>query len=141
MEAKCEEVKEAKRVVVRELEGHKSQLVAAENTQETPQEKEAIFMNQRGLLDINMEQIVAECKSLSDKLARDTRLKDKLVQALKRNELQLKQARDSFANTQQQHIKTQSKRDSVPDGNCLLQRRRDLEKLKRSLISKAGCVC
>uniref|UniRef100_A0A671SM86 Uncharacterized protein n=1 Tax=Sinocyclocheilus anshuiensis TaxID=1608454 RepID=A0A671SM86_9TELE len=34
MEAKCEEVKEAKREVVRELEGHKSWLVAAENIQD-----------------------------------------------------------------------------------------------------------
>lgn len=55
-----------------------------------------------------MEQIVAECKSLRDKLSRDTRLKDKLMQALKRNELQLKQARDALANTQQQHERTQA---------------------------------
>ncbi|XP_016406202.1 coiled-coil domain-containing protein 146 [Sinocyclocheilus rhinocerous] len=147
MEAKCEEVKEAKREVVRELEGHKSQLVAAENKQDRllkelqmTKEKEAMFMDQRGLLDINMEQIVAECKSLRDKLARDTRLKDKLMRALKRNELQLKQARDSLANTQQQHERTQAQRETVPEGDCLLQRRRDLEKevenLKRSWISK-----
>lgn len=147
MEAKCEEVKEAKREVVRELEGHKSQLVVAENKQDRllkelqmTKEKEAMFMDQSGLLDINMEQIVAECKSLRDKLARDTRLKDKLMRALKRNELQLKQARDSLANTQQQHERTQAQRETVPEGDCLLQRRRDLEKevenLKRSWISK-----
>lgn len=65
-------------------------------------------MDYRGLLDINMEQIVAECKSLRDKLTRDTRLKDKLMQALKRNEMQLKQARDALANTQQQHERTQA---------------------------------
>ncbi|KAK2892683.1 hypothetical protein Q8A67_012671 [Cirrhinus molitorella] len=147
MEAKCDKVKEAKREVVRELEGYKSQLVAAENKQDRllkelqmTKEKEAMFMDQRGLLDINMEQVVAECKSLRDKLARDTRLKDKLMRALKRNELQLKQARDSLANTQQQHERTQAQRETVPDGDCLLQRRKDLEKevenLKRSLISK-----
>lgn len=67
-----------------------------------------IVLDYRGLLDINMEQIVAECKSLRDKLARDTRLKDKLMQVLKRNELQLKQARDSLADTQQQHERTQA---------------------------------
>lgn len=67
-----------------------------------------IVLDYRGLLDINMEQIVAECKSLRDKLARDTRLKDKLMRALKRNELQLKQTRDSLANTQQQHERTQA---------------------------------
>ncbi|XP_058628697.1 coiled-coil domain-containing protein 146 isoform X2 [Onychostoma macrolepis] len=147
MEAKCEEVKEAKREVVRELEGHKSQLVVAENKQDRflkelqmTKEKEAMFMDQRGLLDINMEQIVAEWKSLRDKLARDTRLKDKLMRALKRNELQLKQARDSLANSQQQHERTQAQRETVPEGDCLLQRRRDLEKevenLNRSWISK-----
>uniref|UniRef100_A0A8C1BD99 Uncharacterized protein n=2 Tax=Cyprinus carpio TaxID=7962 RepID=A0A8C1BD99_CYPCA len=53
METKCKEVKEAKRVVVREMEGHKSQLVAAENKQDRllkelqmTKEKEAIFMDQ-----------------------------------------------------------------------------------------------
>ncbi|XP_067248185.1 coiled-coil domain-containing protein 146 isoform X1 [Chanodichthys erythropterus] len=145
--AKCEKVKEAKKEVARELEGHKAQLVAAENRKDRllkelqmTKEKEAIFMDQRGLLDINMEQTVAECKSLRDKLARDTRLKDKLMQALKRNELQLKQARDALANTQQQHERTQAQRETVPEGDSLLQRRRDLEKevenLQRSLISK-----
>lgn len=147
VKAKCENVKEAKREVVREVEGHKAQLVAAENRRDRllnelqmTKEKEAIFMDQRGLLDISMEQIVAECKSLRDKLARDTRIKDKLMQALKRNELQLKQARDALANTQQQHERTQAQRDTVPEGDSLLQRRRDLEKevenLKRSLINK-----
>ncbi|XP_073694205.1 coiled-coil domain-containing protein 146 [Garra rufa] len=147
MEAKCNMVKEAKREMVRELEGHKSQLVAAENKQDRllkemqmTKEKEAMFMDQRGLLDINMEQVVSECKSLRDKLARDTRLKDKLMRALKRNELQLKQARDSLANTQQQHERTQAQRETVPAGDCLLQRRRDLEKevenLNHSFISK-----
>ncbi|XP_043092918.1 coiled-coil domain-containing protein 146 [Puntigrus tetrazona] len=147
MEAKCEEVKGAKREVIREIEGQKSQLVAAENKQDRflkelqmAKEKEAMFMDQRGLLDINMEQNVTECKSLRDKLARDTRLKDKLMRALKRNELQLKQARDSLANTQQQHERMQAQRETVPEGHCLLQRRRDLEKevenLKRSWISK-----
>ncbi len=67
-----------------------------------------IVLDYRGLLDINMEQIVAEYKSLRDKLAQDTRLKDKLMRALKRNELQLKQARDSLANTQQQQERTQA---------------------------------
>ncbi len=54
MEAKCEEVKEAKREIVRELEGHKSQLMAAENKQDRflnelqmTKEKEAMFMDQR----------------------------------------------------------------------------------------------
>lgn len=54
MEAKCEEVKEAKREVLRELEGHKSQLVVAENKQDRllkelqmTKEKEAMFMDQR----------------------------------------------------------------------------------------------
>lgn len=54
MEAKCEVVKEAKREVVRELEGHKSQQVAAENKQDRllkelqmTKEKEAMFMDQR----------------------------------------------------------------------------------------------
>lgn len=53
METKCKEVKEAKRVVVREMEDHKSQLVAAENKQDRllkelqmTKEKEAIFMDQ-----------------------------------------------------------------------------------------------
>ncbi|KAK7149548.1 hypothetical protein R3I94_009007 [Phoxinus phoxinus] len=147
MKAKCENVKEVQREVVRELVGHKAQLVAAENRQDRllnelqmTKEKEAIFMDQRGLLDINMEQIVAECKSLRDKLAQNTRLKDKLMQVLKRNELQLKQARDSLADTQQQHERTQAQRDTVPEGDSLLQKRKDLEKevenLKRSLISK-----
>ncbi len=54
MEAKCEDVKEAKREMVRELEGHKSQLMAAENKQDRflnelqmTKEKEAMFMDQR----------------------------------------------------------------------------------------------
>ncbi|XP_077090353.1 coiled-coil domain-containing protein 146 isoform X2 [Siphateles boraxobius] len=147
MKAKCENVKEVLREVERELVGHKAQLVAAENRQDRllnelqmTKEKEAIFIDQSGLLDINMEQIVAECKYLRDKLARDTRLKDKLMQVLKRNELQLKQARDSLADTQQQHERTQAQRDTVPEGDSLLQKRKDLEKevenLKRSLISK-----
>ncbi|XP_056093282.1 coiled-coil domain-containing protein 146 [Rhinichthys klamathensis goyatoka] len=147
MKAKCENLKEVQREVVRELVGLKAQLVAAENRQDRllnelqmTKEKEAIFMDQRGLLDINMEQIVAECKSLRDKLSRDTRLKDKLMQVLKRNELQLKQARDSLADTQQQQERTQAQRDTVPEGDSLLQKRKDLEEeveiLKRSLISK-----
>lgn len=55
-----------------------------------------------------MEQIVAEFMSLRDKLVRDTRLKDKLMLALKRNELQLKQARDALSNTQLQHERIQA---------------------------------
>lgn len=62
MEAKCEEVKEAKREVVRELEGHKSQLVAAENKQDRflkelqmTKEKEAMFMDQRLEEDICLQ--------------------------------------------------------------------------------------
>lgn len=54
MNEKCEKVKEAKRQVVRELEGHKAQLVAAENRKDRLlkelqmiKEKEAIFMDQR----------------------------------------------------------------------------------------------
>ncbi|CAM4566038.1 unnamed protein product [Leuciscus chuanchicus] len=147
MKAKCENVKEVQREVVRELAGHKAQLVAAENRQDRllselqmTKEKEAIFMDERGLLEIKMEEIVAECKSLHDKLARDTRLKDKLMQILKRNELQLKHASDSLAETQQQRERTQAQRDTVPEGDSLLQKRKDLEmeveNLKRSLISK-----
>lgn len=67
-----------------------------------------MVLDYRGLLDINMEQIVAECKSLRDKLARDTRVKDRLVRVLKRNELQLTQANDSLIHTQQQHARTQA---------------------------------
>lgn len=54
MKAKCENVKEVQREVVRELVGHKAQLVAAENRQDRllnelqmTKEKEAIFMDQR----------------------------------------------------------------------------------------------
>ncbi|XP_073802784.1 coiled-coil domain-containing protein 146 isoform X4 [Danio rerio] len=115
LEAKCEKVKEAIKEVVREQEGHKAQLVTAENKQDRlltdlqmAKAKEAAFMDQRGLLEISMEQIVAEFISLRDKLARDTRLKDKLMLALKRNELQLKQARDALTNTQQQHERIQA---------------------------------
>ncbi|XP_057180604.1 coiled-coil domain-containing protein 146 isoform X1 [Triplophysa rosa] len=144
---KCEKVKEAQREVLRELDGYKAQLMAAQSKQERllkelqmTKEKEAIFMDQRGLLEINMEQIVADCKSLRDKQARDTRLKDRLVRVLKRNELQLIQASDALIHTQQQHARTQAQRDEVPDGDCFLQKRRDLEKevedLKRSLIIK-----
>lgn len=147
LEAKCEKVKEAIKEVVREQEGHKAQLVTAENKQDRlltdlqmAKAKEAAFMDQRGLLEISMEQIVAEFISLRDKLARDTRLKDKLMLALKRNELQLKQARDALTNTQQQHERIQAQKETVSEADILLERRKDLEKevenLKRSLISE-----
>ncbi|KAG1953245.1 coiled-coil domain-containing protein [Pimephales promelas] len=147
IKAKCENLKEDQREVVQELVGLKAQLVAAENRQDRllnelqiTKGKEAIFMDRRALLKIEMEQIVAKCLSLRDKLSRDTQLKDKLMQVLKRNELQLKQARDSLADTQQKHEKTKAQRDTVPKGDSLLQKRKDLEKevenLKRSLISK-----
>ncbi len=61
-EAKCEEVKEAKGEMVRELEGHKSQLMAAENKQDRflnelqmTKEKEAMFMDQRLEEDICLQ--------------------------------------------------------------------------------------
>ncbi|XP_051543840.1 coiled-coil domain-containing protein 146 [Myxocyprinus asiaticus] len=147
MEARSKEVMDAKREVARELESHRAQLVAAQTEHDRllkelqmTKEKEAILMDQRGLLDINLEQIVSECKSLHDKLGRDTRVKDKLMRSLKWNELQLNQARDSLAHTQQLHDRTQAQRDLIPEGNYLLQRRMDLENevenLKRSLISK-----
>ncbi|NP_001076522.1 coiled-coil domain-containing protein 146 [Danio rerio] len=166
LEAKCEKVKEAIKEVVREQEGHKAQLVTAENKQDRlltdlqmAKAKEAAFMDQRslfqhfcninakhiqihlvGLLEISMEQIVAEFISLRDKLARDTRLKDKLMLALKRNELQLKQARDALTNTQQQHERIQAQKETVSEADILLERRKDLEKevenLKRNLISE-----
>lgn len=54
LEAKCEEVKEATKEVVREQEGHKAQLVTAENKQDRlltdlqmAEAKEAAFMDQR----------------------------------------------------------------------------------------------
>lgn len=54
MKAKCENVKEVQREVVRELVGHKDQLVTAENRQDRllnelqmTKEKEAIFMDHR----------------------------------------------------------------------------------------------
>lgn len=54
VKAKCENVKEAKMEVEREVEGHKAQLVAAENRRDRllkelqmTNEKEAIFMDQR----------------------------------------------------------------------------------------------
>nr|XP_055046099.1 coiled-coil domain-containing protein 146 [Misgurnus anguillicaudatus] len=147
VEAKYEKVKEAKGEVLRELEVYRAQLMAAQNKQERllielqmTKEKEAIFMDQRGQLDIDMEQIVAQYVSLRDKLTRDTRVKDRLLRALKRNELQLKHARDDLILTQQQLERTQAQRDAVPDGDCLLQKRKDLENevenLKRSLIIK-----
>lgn len=67
-----------------------------------------MVLDYRGLLEINMEQIAADCKSMRDKLARDTRLKDRLVRVLKRYELQLIQASDALIHTQQQHARTQA---------------------------------
>lgn len=67
-----------------------------------------MVLDYRGLLEINTEQIAAECKSLRDKLARDTRVKDRLVRVLKRNELQMTQASDALIHTQQQHARTQN---------------------------------
>lgn len=103
-----------------------------------------IVLDYRGLLDINMEQVVAECKSLRDKLARDTRLKVKLMQALKRNELQLKQARDSLANTQQQHERTQAQ--VTQNSSSFLYPHLDADAIfthspkKNAIIKKSHCI-
>ncbi|TRZ00697.1 hypothetical protein DNTS_025543 [Danionella cerebrum] len=147
IEKEVEQLKEAKTVAIREWESYKAQRVSAENKQDrlltdlqVAKAKEAVFMDQRGLLEINMEQVTSESLSLREKLARDVQLKDKLMRVLKRNELQLKKAGEALDKIQQQYELTKAQKETVPEADILLQRRRDLEKevenLQRSLVGQ-----
>uniref|UniRef100_A0AAR2LVG5 Cilia- and flagella-associated protein 58 central coiled coil domain-containing protein n=1 Tax=Pygocentrus nattereri TaxID=42514 RepID=A0AAR2LVG5_PYGNA len=114
-QARCRQLEEERRAVVRELEGHRAHLEAAQRESslllkevEMTKEKETILLGQRGVLDINMNHTVVERMSLHENLARKVREKDRLLRALKKVQLQLKVAKDSVTHTQELYNKTKS---------------------------------
>uniref|UniRef100_A0AAR2K0U3 Cilia- and flagella-associated protein 58 central coiled coil domain-containing protein n=1 Tax=Pygocentrus nattereri TaxID=42514 RepID=A0AAR2K0U3_PYGNA len=121
-QARCRQLEEERRAVVRELEGHRAHLEAAQRESslllkevEMTKEKETILLGQRGVLDINMNHTVVERMSLHENLARKVREKDRLLRALKKVQLQLKVAKDSVTHTQELYNKTKSQM----TGSCL----------------------
>ncbi|XP_066523179.1 coiled-coil domain-containing protein 146 [Hoplias malabaricus] len=150
-QAQCRQLEEERRTVVRELEGGRVHLEAAQRENnilikelEMTKEKEAILLEQRGLMDINMNHTMVEKNSLHEKLARKMREKDRLLRSLKKMQLQLKVAEDALSHTQELYDQIKSQRDVMPKGNDLQKKIKDLQKeidhLKLSLAQQQSVV-
>ncbi|KAJ8382048.1 hypothetical protein SKAU_G00028260 [Synaphobranchus kaupii] len=145
LQAKKEALEDEQKEVLNELEKRRVDLEAAEREQNTllkdkdiVQEKEAILMGQRGMLDINISHINLEKKTQHENLMRNQKEKDRQLHSLKNMELKLKLASDSLGDTQFQHNKIKSQRDAMPQRDEALQRRNELQKevehLRRNLM-------
>ncbi|XP_064199499.1 coiled-coil domain-containing protein 146 isoform X2 [Anguilla rostrata] len=145
LQARKEALEEEQKEVLNELEKRRVELEAGEREQNTllkdkdvVQEKEAILMGQRGMLDINISHINLEKKTLQDNLMRNQKEKDRQLHSLKHMELKLKMVTDSLADTQFQFNKIKSQRDAMPQRDEALQRRNELQKevehLRRNLM-------
>ncbi|KAL6473628.1 hypothetical protein MHYP_G00171890 [Metynnis hypsauchen] len=150
-QARCRQLEEERRAVVRELEGRRAHLEAAQRESslllkelEMTKEKEIIFLGQRGVLDINMNHTVVERMSLHENIARKVREKDRLLRALKKMQLQLKVAKDSVTHTQELYNKTKSQSDIMPKNDDLQQKIKDLQsevdKLKLTLAHEQSVM-
>ncbi|KAI1888504.1 hypothetical protein AGOR_G00185840 [Albula goreensis] len=145
MQVKKEELEQERKEVLAELEKRRRELEAAEREQnmlqkdkDAIQEKEAIMMGQRGMLDINLSHISLERKTLQEHLMRNQKDKDRQLHSLKNMELKLKMGTDSLGDTQFQYNKIKSQRDAMPSGEEDLLRRNELQKevehLRRNLM-------
>ncbi|XP_061107475.1 coiled-coil domain-containing protein 146 isoform X2 [Conger conger] len=145
LQAKKEALEEERKEVLSELEKRRVELEAAERDQSTllkdrdvVQEKEAILMGQRAMLDINISHFNMEKKSSQDHLMRNLKEKDRQLHSLRHVEMKLKMVTDSLGDTQFQHNKVKSQRDAMPPRDEALQRRNELQKevehLRRNLM-------
>uniref|UniRef100_A0A3P8ZVE5 Coiled-coil domain containing 146 n=1 Tax=Esox lucius TaxID=8010 RepID=A0A3P8ZVE5_ESOLU len=150
-EAHCRSLEEEKREVMREVEGRRAHVEAAEREhsmlqteQNMAKEKEVLLLGQRGMLDINIGQCIVEKKSVHKRLAWNQREHDRQLRELKKVELQLRVAQEALVPTQQLHDQTRSTWDALPKGDGILNRRQELqlevEKLKRNWIDQRSAT-
>ncbi|KAI4897828.1 hypothetical protein NFI96_007263 [Prochilodus magdalenae] len=133
-QARCRQLEEESRTMVRELEGRRAQLEVAQKEGNVllkelgmTKEKEAILLEKRGMLDISMNHTMVERKSLHENLAQQVREKDRLLRELKKLQLQLKVARDALTHTQELYNETKSQRDTIPKNDDLQHKIKDLQ--------------
>ncbi|XP_046879129.1 coiled-coil domain-containing protein 146 [Hypomesus transpacificus] len=147
-EARSRALEEERREVMRELDGRRTLLEAADREhnmllkeQDMNKEKEALLMGQRGVQELNLSHISVERKNVHDSHSRKLRERDRQIRGLKKMEQQLKLANDTLAHTQVLYNKTKCERDALPRGDSNLQRRLELQKevetLKQKLIHQS----
>ncbi|KAG7455838.1 hypothetical protein MATL_G00245200 [Megalops atlanticus] len=146
-EARKEALEVERKEVQSELEARRQELEVAEREhnrllkeKDSIKEKEAIMMGQSGMLDININHINVERKTLQDSLTRNQKERERLIQNMKNMELKLKVATDALTETQLQYNKLKAQKDALPQGDEILQRRNELQKevesLRRSLMQQ-----
>ncbi|XP_076153576.1 coiled-coil domain-containing protein 146 [Alosa pseudoharengus] len=144
-------VEEVRREVLREVEGRRAHLEAAEREHtlllkehNINKEKEVMLLGHRGVLDVNLSQVLCEQKRVHEAVVRGVRERDRHLRSLKRSELQLRLAQDALTHTHTLHLKTKTERDNLPEGDGAVQRRKELQKevdkLKRSLLHQQSVV-
>ncbi|KAI5100207.1 coiled-coil domain-containing protein 146 isoform X1 [Silurus meridionalis] len=144
----CRQLDEECRSVIKELKGCRVQLEVAQRErsmllkeQDMTKEEEAILLEQRGLLEISLNHIMEEKKTVHDSLVKNVREKDRLQRRLKNMLLQHKLSEDALIYTQELYNKTKTQRDMMPKDDDLQQKIRDLQtevdNLKLKLVHKS----
>ncbi|KAF7701820.1 hypothetical protein HF521_001103 [Silurus meridionalis] len=143
----CRQLDEECRSVIKELKGCRVQLEVAQRErsmllkeQDMTKEEEAILLEKRGLLEISLNHIMEEKKTVHDSLVKNVREKDRLQRRLKNMLLQHKLSEDALIYTQELYNKTKTQRDMMPKDDDLQQKIRDLQtevdNLKLKLVHK-----
>ncbi|KAI5614931.1 coiled-coil domain-containing protein 146 isoform X1 [Silurus asotus] len=143
----CRQLDEECRSVIKELKGCRVQLEVAQRErsmllkeQDMTKEEEAILLEQRGLLEISLNHIMEEKKTVHDSLVKNVQEKDRLQRRLKNMLLQHKLSEDALIYTQELFNKTKTQRDMMPKDDDLQQKIRDLQtevdNLKLKLVHK-----
>ncbi|KAL2102445.1 hypothetical protein ACEWY4_001613 [Coilia grayii] len=108
-------VEQERREVLRELEGRRAQVEAADREHALllrehllNKEKEVILLGHRGVQEMSLSQVVCEQKRVCEALARGVRERDRQLRSLKKAELTLRLARDALTHTQALHLKTKA---------------------------------
>ncbi|KAB5565993.1 hypothetical protein PHYPO_G00247950 [Pangasianodon hypophthalmus] len=130
----CRQLDEECKSVMKELKGCRAQLEVAQRERsmllkekEMTKEEEAVLLEQRGLLEINLNHIMEERKTLHDSLVKKVQEKDRLQRRLKNMLLQHTLSKDALLHIQELYNKTKNQRDIMPKDDDLLQKIHDLQ--------------
>ncbi|XP_053331956.1 coiled-coil domain-containing protein 146 isoform X2 [Clarias gariepinus] len=130
----CRQLDEGCRSMMKKLKEYRAQLEMAQREssmllkeQEMIKEEEAVLLQQRGLLEIDLNHTREEKMTLHDSLVKKVREKDRLQRRLKNAQLQHKLSKDALLHTEELYNRTKTQRDIMPKDDDLLQKIHDLQ--------------